>query len=70
MAHRNDVPGHPLHAGLGGRNRGTRTAAQPQQKHKCQAETRPKNVQDNIVDICSPITPPCARKVLNEFDAE
>ena len=44
------------------------TAAQPQQKHECQAKTRPQNVQDNIVDVCSSMDS-CPRKVLNELDA-
>jgi hypothetical protein len=48
----------------------TRTSAQPQQKHNSQANARPQNVQDDIVDVCSSIAPPCSREELEELDAD
>src|SRR5512132_3229575 len=44
--------------------------APPQQRHDGQAKTRPKDVQDDIVDVCSAIAPPRARKELEELDAD
>jgi len=50
-------------------SRGTGTSEQPQQRHEHQANTRPHNVQDNIVDIHRSIAP-CPQKELNHFDAD
>lgn len=50
-------------------NGATVTLAQPQRRHEYQAKTRPQDVQDNIVDVCSSVAPPCHRKELKELDA-
>src|SRR5437763_4903081 len=43
--------------------------AQPEQGHECQSNTRPRDVEDDIVDVGGAIAPPGDREVLHELDA-